>query len=141
LMFYTNQLIGLGLITVEYEGYIKTLALNKDSTKVLQGDYQVELTSYDEVKKKPKAARGAKKALGDLTSEDQDLFEILRARRKEIAANEAVPAFVVFGDKTLIDMATRKPKTIEEFGEIHGVGQHKQEKYWDKFEDLLINQE
>ena len=136
LMFYANQLIGLGYIQVDYDGFIKTLSLNADSWRILKGELTVKLTEYAEVKKKP-AREKSKKAVADLGTEEQELFERLRARRKEIAEEEAVPAFVVFGNTSLIDMVKRQPRTQAEFGEVNGVGAHKQEKYWEKFADLL----
>jgi ATP-dependent DNA helicase RecQ len=64
---------------------------------------------------------------------DPDLYERLRALRKSLADERKVPAFVVFGDRTLIDMAARKPRTREQFLELFGVGQKKLEEYGDAF--------
>ena len=136
LMFYANQLIGLGYLQVDYDGFIKTLSLNADSWRILKGELEVKLTEYAEVKKKPKRTKSAQ-VVADLEEGDQELFERLRTRRKEIATEEEVPAFVVFGNTSLIDMVKRKPRTQAEFGEVNGVGAHKQEKYWEKFADLL----
>ncbi len=73
---------------------------------------------------------GTPKASNEYASE---LFEILRAKRKIIAEEEEVPAFVVFSDKTLKEMATYFPQTEETFRQIHGVGAAKVEKYADEF--------
>ncbi len=73
---------------------------------------------------------GTPKASNEYASE---LFEILRAKRKIIAEEEEVPAFVVFSDKTLKEMATYFPQTEETFRQIHGVGAAKVEKYADAF--------
>ncbi|TAK56430.1 MAG: ATP-dependent DNA helicase RecQ [Gammaproteobacteria bacterium] len=64
---------------------------------------------------------------------DPGLFERLRALRKRLADERKVPAFVVFSDKALQDMANRKPLTREEFLEVHGVGQKKIEEYGEAF--------
>jgi ATP-dependent DNA helicase RecQ len=64
---------------------------------------------------------------------DQGLFERLRALRKKLADERRVPAYVVFGDRTLQDMAARRPRTRDEFLEVHGVGQKKLEQYGDLF--------
>jgi ATP-dependent DNA helicase RecQ len=61
------------------------------------------------------------------------LFESLRALRKRLADERQVPAYVVFSDRTLQAMAVRKPRTRDEFLEVHGVGQKKLEEYGDVF--------
>jgi ATP-dependent DNA helicase RecQ len=64
---------------------------------------------------------------------DPDLFERLRALRKALADQRKVPAFVVFGDRTLLEMATRKPRTREALLELFGVGERKLEEYGESF--------
>ena len=64
---------------------------------------------------------------------DPVLFERLRALRKRLADERNVPAYVVFSDKALQDMAARAPRTRAEFLEVHGVGQKKLEEYGDAF--------
>ena len=66
-----------------------------------------------------------------------ELFERLRVKRKMIADAEGVPAFVVFSDKTLREIATHFPKTEEEFMQIHGIGPKKIEKYVDAFLPII----
>ena len=66
-----------------------------------------------------------------------ELFERLRDKRKTIADAENVPAFVVFNDKTLREIATHFPKTEEEFMQIHGIGQKRIEKYADAFLPII----
>jgi superfamily II DNA helicase RecQ len=61
------------------------------------------------------------------------LFDSLRALRKRLADERQVPAYVVFSDRTLQAMAVRKPRTPQEFLEVHGVGQKKLEEYGDVF--------
>jgi ATP-dependent DNA helicase RecQ len=64
---------------------------------------------------------------------DPALFERLRALRKKLADERGVPAYVVFSDKTLLDMAARQPRTRDEFLAVHGVGRRKLEQYGDPF--------
>jgi ATP-dependent DNA helicase RecQ len=66
-------------------------------------------------------------------STDDTLFEMLRGLRKEIAAEEGVPPFVIFSDQTLRDMAAKLPQTTEEMLGVKGVGQQKQERYGKRF--------
>jgi ATP-dependent DNA helicase RecQ len=65
--------------------------------------------------------------------QDPGLFERLRALRKQLADERKVPAYVVFSDRTLEDMAARKPRTREQFLDVHGVGQKKLDEYGDRF--------
>jgi ATP-dependent DNA helicase RecQ len=68
---------------------------------------------------------------------DTQLLERLRALRTIIAREEKVPAYVVFPDRTLLEMAVRRPKSPYALGEIRGVGPTKIEKYGDRFLELL----
>jgi ATP-dependent DNA helicase RecQ len=61
------------------------------------------------------------------------LFERLRARRKALADQRGVPAYVVFNDRTLQEMAALRPRTREELLAVHGVGQRKLAEYGDAF--------
>jgi len=64
---------------------------------------------------------------------DEVLFEALRLLRKEIAIEEKVPPYIVFGDNTLKEMCKYYPITDEELLDISGVGKNKLEKYGDRF--------
>ncbi|RZB31973.1 MAG: ATP-dependent DNA helicase RecQ [Desulfobacteraceae bacterium Eth-SRB1] len=68
---------------------------------------------------------------------DRDLFDILRKKRKEIADAANVPPYVIFSDKTLIEMAAFFPQTKERLLEIHGIGQVKLEKYGSIFLEII----
>jgi ATP-dependent DNA helicase RecQ len=67
------------------------------------------------------------------TLADPELFNRLRALRKRLADERKVPAFVVFSDRSLQDMSTRKPRTRDEFLDVHGVGQKKLDEYGTPF--------
>jgi ATP-dependent DNA helicase RecQ len=67
----------------------------------------------------------------------QDLFETLRARRKELADAQRVPAYIVFSDKVLWELAVRKPSTSEEMLQVPGIGPAKLERYGSAFLELL----
>jgi ATP-dependent DNA helicase RecQ len=75
--------------------------------------------------------------LPELTIPDTGLFEHLRALRKRLADERGVPAYVVFSDRTLQDMAARRPRTHLEFLEVHGVGQRKLVQYGEVFLDEI----
>jgi ATP-dependent DNA helicase RecQ len=86
-----------------------------------------------------KAARASANAaaLADGDAGDPALFEALRRRRSELAGQQGVAAYVVFADKTLIDMARRKPLTTAEMGAVHGVGEAKLRQYGDIFLEII----
>jgi RecQ family ATP-dependent DNA helicase len=65
------------------------------------------------------------------------LFESLRKLRKQIADELDVPAFIIFGDRTLRDLSSRHPRTREQFAGIFGVGARKLEQFGDRFIELL----
>jgi ATP-dependent DNA helicase RecQ len=68
---------------------------------------------------------------------DLKLFEILRKKRKELADAAQVPAYIVFSDKTLIEMAHRYPQSRQAFMDIHGVGMVKYENYGCIFLEII----
>jgi ATP-dependent DNA helicase RecQ len=77
------------------------------------------------------------RAVAGLDPEDEELFEALRARRAELAKARGVPAYVIFPDATLIDIAARKPRTVDEFADCHGVGAKKLESFGKAFLEVV----
>jgi ATP-dependent DNA helicase RecQ len=102
---------------------------------VLRGEEHVVLAlppaPRPKAEKAPKLSRAAATALE--TDEQVELFERLRELRREIAAEQSVPAYVVFADAALADMARRAPATRDEFLAVSGVGAAKLERYGDAF--------
>ncbi len=107
-------------------------ALKDSDTKVL-----VKIT--DEDKLPEKAAKPKKKAKGteSLTSVGFQLFDKLRALRLEIAREEKMPPYIVFSDKTLIDMVAKAPSNKEEMMNVSGVGENKFAKYGERFLSVI----
>ena len=68
---------------------------------------------------------------------DTELFERLRSKRKELADSNGVPPYIIFSDKSLIDMCHRKPRTKAEFSEVFGVGAQKLEKFSEVFVHVI----
>jgi ATP-dependent DNA helicase RecQ len=62
-----------------------------------------------------------------------ELLQRLKSLRAKIARQRSVPAYVIFSDRTLIDMAARRPLTRWDFGEVHGVGESKLQQFADIF--------
>ena len=81
--------------------------------------------------KKNRRKKGAVAA--ELSEKDAELFESLRELRREIALEEKVPPYMVFADRTLAGMCAMRPATLDEMLEVSGVGEHKLEKYGERF--------
>ena len=75
--------------------------------------------------------------LGLPNTENEDLFEALRELRKRLADEEALPAYIDLSDKVLHLLSTSRPTTIEEFGNISGIGEYKKKKYGKEFVSLI----
>jgi ATP-dependent DNA helicase RecQ len=121
-----RQLLAQGLLLVE--GDYSTLALTQDSGAVLRGDRKVLLRHEPE--KPARAAKQAKQpALDDLAEEARPIFERLRAWRAATAKEQGVPAYVIFHDATLRQIATQLPTSLGQLGTLSGVGENKLAKY------------
>ena len=83
------------------------------------------------------AAKKKKQVLSLSSDYDSDLFEQLRLLRAQCAEQAGVPPFVIFHDKTLVEMAAHQPKTLDEMVEIHGVGVSKCERYGPLFIEVI----
>lgn len=102
--------------------------LKDTETKVL-----VKITDEDKLPAKQEKAKKKSKGTESLTSAGYRLFDKLRALRLEIARKENMPPYIVFNDKTLIDMAVRVPSSRQEMLAVSGVGEHKYTKYGERF--------
>jgi ATP-dependent DNA helicase RecQ len=86
---------------------------------------------------KEKQMSKKRKAKASDQVEDQSLFGKLKALRSEMAAKARVPAYIIFTDAALRDMAAKKPTTLDAFLDVSGVGKAKQEKYGEIFIELI----
>ena len=125
-----RQLLAHGLLMVDQEGY-GTLALTEDSRAVLKGERTLMLRQDPEKPKRSKGASGSRSRAPavELPPEAQPLFEALRAWRGEIARSHGVPAYVIFHDATLREIALAQPSDLYDLGRINGVGARKLEAY------------
>ncbi len=119
-----RQLISRGLLAVDLEGH-GGLHLTDLSRPVLRGEERLWLRR-DAKPEKAKKTRTPRAARGPFTREsDQRLWKALRARRLELARQQAVPPYVVFHDSTLAEMVERRPRTLSDLAHISGVGERK----------------
>jgi ATP-dependent DNA helicase RecQ len=129
-----RQLLAQGLLAVE--GDYGTLALTDASASVLRQERQVMMRREQERAATAKAAK-PKKAAVEMPAELAPVFEQLRAWRAAMAKEQGVPAYVIFHDATLREIATAGPSTLAELGRISGVGENKLAKYGQHVLDTL----
>ena len=130
-----RQLLAQGLLQVNSDGF-GTLVITDDSAAVLSGARKVSLRREPERQAK-KASRTARGASAELPAGAAPLFEKLRAWRAAEAKEQGVPAYVIFHDATLREIATGTPNTLAELGTVSGVGESKLEKYGQKLLDAI----
>ncbi len=125
-----RQLHGAGVVALDITGH-GTWSVTEAGRRVLKGLDKVTLRKDTLKPATRKAARAAANAaaLTESGADDAALFQALRQRRSELAKAQGVAAYVVFADRTLIDMARRKPATTAEMAGVHGVGESKLRKY------------
>jgi ATP-dependent DNA helicase RecQ len=129
-----RQLLARGLLAVEPDH--GTLALTEASASVLRREREVPMRREPERASKAKLAKAAT-APAELPEEAAALFEKLRAWRAASAKEQGVPPYVVFHDKTLREIATVRPSSLEELSAVNGVGESKLAKYGQQILDTL----
>jgi ATP-dependent DNA helicase RecQ len=123
--FLARQFIQQGLLTQDME--FGSLKLTPQAYAVFKGE-PVKGTLPD---------RTPLNAPAVMAPHDTALFHLLREKRKELAQAQAVPPYVIFSDKTLVEMAIYFPQSVAAFGQIYGVGAAKLEKYAAEFLPLM----
>ncbi|MCC3862501.1 DNA helicase RecQ [Pseudemcibacter aquimaris] len=131
-----RQLMARGFIVSDME--YGSLKITDEGFDLLRGNG--EFRYRPDVSYKKSATSSNKKSaqvVQELPSEDQDLYLKLKSLRKEIAAERSVPAYIIFSDKSLIDMAVQKPTSYDDFGGVYGVGAEKQKKFAKQFTEFI----
>jgi ATP-dependent DNA helicase RecQ len=132
-----RQLYAAGLLSLDIAGYGRW-TIQPAGRAVLKGQARMELRREAVTAPGKKAVRkvAAAATLG-AGSEDHALFEALRARRSALAKAQAVPAYVILPDRSLLEMARGRPTTLGELGRVHGVGEMKLKLYGEEFLDVI----
>jgi ATP-dependent DNA helicase RecQ len=138
-----RQLVAAGLLAVDMEGY-GGLHLTEAARPVLRGEQPVSLRRDAEVKKAARTRAGGKSGKGGADARaaltgahDDPLWAALKARRLELAREQGVPPYVIFHDSTLLEILSRRPKSLAELAAISGVGQAKLARYGEAFLQVL----
>ena len=129
-----RQMIARAVLKVNLQRY-GALEATAMADQILAGQMNFESGLIQD--RAPKAKAPSPKSKIDLRDEDAGLVGQLKALRFEIADEKNVPAYVVFTDKALIEMATYKPQTKEAFLQINGVGPKKVETYFEAFSEVI----
>jgi ATP-dependent DNA helicase RecQ len=125
-----RQLLAQNLLAVDQEGY-GTLVLTESSRSVLKGEQQLMFRREPEKKARAARASGTRAKAADivLPLDAQERFETLRAWRAELARSHGVPAYVIFHDATLREIAVTRPASLDDLTRISGVGVRKRDAY------------
>ena len=138
---YILQMLQMGFIEIAYNEnrHLRITPLGEDILFSRRTAELATIVREEPAKKKRKAIKetpdAPKKA--EAGTLDSILLELLRIQRKRIATENNWPAYVVLSDKTLHELATKKPVTLEAFSDIHGIGKHKLEMYGETFISII----
>ena len=143
---YLLQMLQMGFIEIAYDQG-NVVKITESGNDVLYGKKRAELCVIDHtVKEVSKPRRRLHLEIPSITIpglpqttgvEDRQLFEALRTLRRQCADEEGFPPYIVFSDKVLHALATIKPVTLDTFGFIPGIGEHKKMKYGKRFIALI----
>jgi ATP-dependent DNA helicase RecQ len=128
---YILQLMQIGIFEMAYdEGFI--LKVSDFGKKVINSNLKIDLVEHMQM-----PVQNEKKKAERITNNDSALFESLRQLRKQIAAREGFPPYIIFTDATLLEMADKKPKNKFEMMQINGVSHTKYLRYAYQFEQIF----
>jgi ATP-dependent DNA helicase RecQ len=130
-----RQLIALGALDVDTQGHGGLFLVEEKARPILRGDTQVLLRQTAPRKTAvERPSRGLAAAAGEFS---QALFDALRSWRAGEAKSQAVPPYVIFHDATLREIAAARPESLDELGQVKGVGASKLQRYGSRVLRLL----
>jgi ATP-dependent DNA helicase RecQ len=133
-----RQAIALGFVTVDHDAF-SSLKLTDAARPVLKGEQKVQLRQYQKpVKaKRPSSSRSSGYEELELSRSEQAIFDRLRSWRMGTAREHGVPAYVVFQDATLREIAKVKPGSLDALRGVSGVGEKKLVSYGDEIVAII----
>lgn len=133
-----RQLVAGGFLFADLERYGR-LALTESARGVLRGLQPVMFRRHVAQRA---SKRTPKRATADMTlaPADRGMFDRLREKRLTLAKAQNVPPYVIFHDRTLMEMVTRRPQSLNELRQIPGVGEQKLERYGEEFLGVLFEE-
>jgi ATP-dependent DNA helicase RecQ len=128
-----RQLFAAGALATASEEF-GGFCLTDKGDDILRGRATINLRDATAPKERARQKAAAAREMVDV---DEALLSALKKLRREIARDEGVAAFMVFPDRTLIDMAEKRPATLDEMALVHGVGDRKLRRYGDAFLEAI----
>lgn len=138
---YLLQMLQLGYFEIAYneDNHLK---VTESGRKILFGQEKAMLVV---IKREESKKTKKKKAIEKMPStnkilqeqKDTELFELLREHRKKLADEQGYPAYIVLSDKTLHLLCSIRPTTVDDFGNVSGIGDFKKEKYGKSFVEII----
>ena len=130
-----RQMMGLDLCRPDPERH-GALHLTETAHPVLRGEAGITLRHDTTLR-----AKGANVVRAQVAEEDEPLLSALKAKRRALAEAAGVPAYVIFPDRTLTEMATRRPQDLDQMAQIGGVGAKKLESYGRAFLSVIAGEQ
>ena len=131
-----RQLLAAGHISVDIQRY-GALRISDTGRKILSGD---TVFNYKNINSKSLLPSGkSQKSLPKIIGVNEELLAKLKVKRLDIAREKRVPAFVIFSDRSLIEMAAKRPQSESQFLDINGVGPQKLKEYGKTFLSLIMS--
>lgn len=131
-----RQMMGHDLVRPDPERH-GALRMTDAALPILRGEAEIALRR-DSIRAAASSRRPAVKAM--VSEEDAPLLSALKAKRRAFAEAAKVPAYVIFNDRTLIEMAQTRPQTLDDMARISGVGAKKLERYGAAFLEVIVGE-
>lgn len=136
---YLLQMLQMGYFEIAYNEN-NHLKITESGSHILFGRERAKLVVIrreEVLRPKRKVPVSKELPLGMGETESKDLFEALRDLRKRLADQEAIPAYIILSDKVLHLLSLSKPTTVEQFGNISGIGEYKKKRYGKEFVEVI----
>ena len=137
-----RQMVATGFLRLDISGY-GGLGITDKGRALLRGEgeflFREDRVITSSAARATRARPGTAEPERPLDGDEEALLTVLKALRLELAKERGVPAYVVFPDRALVDMARRRPRTEAEFAEVHGVGAAKLKQFAEPFLAAIAN--
>ena len=129
-------LVAFGALRINFERY-GAITLTEIANEILSDNRPFEAKKIVQGQKRTSSQSSVQRE--EVKIENQDLLQILKNLRLDLAKEKNVPAFVIFPDRTLHEMANAKPTSRQDFLDISGVGEKKLDEYFTPFSEAILS--
>ncbi|MBK7100636.1 MAG: DNA helicase RecQ [Flavobacteriales bacterium] len=134
---FIQQFIHFGLLEVDYRDH-HHLIITRAGEAVLKGERPVGLVTPETIKQRQERPKRTRAVVAEPSPAAADLLAVLKELRRNIAKQMGKPAYVVFSDASLIDMAEKQPTNLYEFRLVNGVGDYKAQQFGTRFLAAIV---